>query len=426
MAQFEEKELDITSINGGNKYNHGDALSPNSINSLVEGVLHNSAEIKKSSQSNGNLFSNALKGSKSGVSISASDISPIKHTVDVKISSKNLIPYPYYQSNSSNGGITYTDNGDGTITVNGTATGTSQILIVNQVYFPAGTYYLSGCPKNASGQALIYISNNGYTVYKSDYGDGVLVVLNEGGLYNVFIQVLSGAVLNNLVFKPQLELGTIATEYTPYVDDLSSVKLKKYGKNLIPYPYDYTQYSPIISNGVTYTDNGDGTITANGTATGTSFFVIQSKNTIPAGTYYFHCAPEELANQEGRCYVYFRDPDNQSIWGGDYGYGLQVKLNTATRIDIAIATYEGAVLNNLVFKPQLELGTVATEYEKYKEPTVYSPNSDGIVEGFTPYQPTTTLVSEKSDCIIDMSYNRDINKAFTELYNAIISLGGNV
>ena len=124
--------------------------------------------------------------------------------------------------------------------------------------------------------------------------------------------------------------------------------------------------------------------------------------------------------------MYFRDPDNQSIWGGDYGYGLQVKLNTATRIDIAIATYEGAVLNNLVFKPQLELGTVATEYEKYKEPTVYSPDSDGIVEGFTPYQPTTTLVSEKSDCIIDMSYNRDINKAFTELYNAIISLGGNV
>ena len=158
--------------------------------------------------------------------------------------------------------------------------------------------------------------------------------------------------------------GTICalTGISP-IEHTMEVKLRN--KNLIPYPYDYTQYSPITSNGITYTDNGDGTITANGTATGTSFFVIQSKNTIPVGTYYFHCAPKELANQEGRCYVYFRDPDNQSIWDGDYGYGLQVKLNTATRIDIAIATYEGAVLNNLVFKPQLEIGTAATAYAPY-------------------------------------------------------------
>ena len=274
MAQFEAKKLDSASINGGNKYTNGDALSPSSINSLVEGVLYNSAEIEKSNQ----LFSNALIGNKHGVNIRVDDASPIINTANIRI---------------------------------------------------------------------------------------------------------------------------VATEYSPYVEDLSSIRLKKLGKNLLSYPYVNTTKT---SNGITYTDNGDGSIHAKGTATGNAWFMLS--NTIDFGTETMNAI---LSN---------------SATNGTYTISKGLYYNAGNK-SLSLNFAKGTVVDETYY-PQVELGKVPTEYERYKAPVTYSPNSDGLVEGFTLYQPTTTIMSEKSDCIIDISYNRDINKAFTELYNAIISLGGNV
>ena len=58
----------------------------------------------------------------------------------------------------------------------------------------------------------------------------------------------------------------------------------------------------------------------------------------------------------------------------------------------------------------------ATEYEEYKPPV------DGVVW----VHPTTTLVADTPDAIIEATYNRDINKAFAELQNALLSMGGNI
>ena len=51
---------------------------------------------------------------------------------------------------------------------------------------------------------------------------------------------------------------------------------------------------------------------------------------------------------------------------------------------------------------------------------------DGIAEGVTALYPVTTLTTDTQGIIIDCEYNRDINKAYEEITNAIISLGGNV
>ena len=66
--------------------------------------------------------SNALKGSASGSIVALKDVSPIEHNLGVKVESKNLMPYPYTDKSKTVGGITFIDNGDGTITANGTAT----------------------------------------------------------------------------------------------------------------------------------------------------------------------------------------------------------------------------------------------------------------------------------------------------------------
>ena len=74
---------------------------------------------------------------------------------------------------------------------------------------------------------------------------------------------------------------------------------------------------------------------------------------------------------------------------------------------------------------QLELGE-ETDYEPYIEPTEYTTNEDGTVDCVTPLYPTTTLMTDTAGAIIECEYNRDINKAFAELQQAIISRGGNV
>ena len=75
---------------------------------------------------------------------------------------------------------------------------------------------------------------------------------------------------------------------------------------------------------------------------------------------------------------------------------------------------------------QIEAGTAASEYEPFVEPTTYPINADGTVDGIEPLYPTTTLMTDTTGIVIDAEYNRDINSAFAELTQAIISLGGNI
>ena len=91
---------------------------------------------------------------------------------------------------------------------------------------------------------------------------------------------------------------------------------------------------------------------------------------------------------------------------------------------------------------QLEQGSAATSYSPYiadfstvgitrygdtaaDEPQTYSPTSDGEVSAVTSLYPVTTLISDTDGLIIEAEYNRDINKAFAELQQAILSMGGN-
>lgn len=81
--------------------------------------------------------------------------------------------------------------------------------------------------------------------------------------------------------------------------------------------------------------------------------------------------------------------------------------------------------NNFIIKPQLELGSVSTEYEPYRGQN-FTPNADGTVEGVTSISPTMTLTTDKNGVIIEAEYNKDTNKVIEQLTNAIISLGGTI
>lgn len=136
----------------------------------------------------------------------------------ISVCGKNLIPYPYEETTKTINGITFTDNGDGTVTANGTATGaayfklqsTKPINVENQ------TVVLSGCPVGGSTSSYFILLSYGGNSYQ-DIGSGLIRTPTEP--VTIQLRVASGATVNNITFKPQLELGSVATFYEPYNEE---------------------------------------------------------------------------------------------------------------------------------------------------------------------------------------------------------------
>lgn len=303
---------------------------------------------------------------------------------------RNLIHYPYYNGTSyESNGVTYTVNeADGTITVNGTATKESDFRLINP-YEPSGrktlelgqTYTLSdGVNKmNGSGyQAPVYFQFVRIDTTKNDFNYGIST--NYGDMtwtasdanllqYGIRIVVRNGVTVDNVVLKPMLEIGAITHSYEPTTE--SNVNLKEtikglvtpQGKNLISYPYITKEGT---GNGITWTVNDDGTITADGTATNNSFFnltnyIVGKWGTLHAGTYTI------------------MDGVNLPIGG----VTLQVESITGTQYKNKTFTIEqdvvykifiyipkGTVANNITFKPMLEIGSIAHIYEPTTESNI--------------------------------------------------------
>lgn len=134
---------------------------------------------------------------------------------------KNLNCYPFYDPSRTINGITYTDNGDGTVKANGTATADATFRLsfvtaaANAVYLPAGNYFLSGCPAGGSSAKYRVECKSVTTgeILALDYGSGAAFTLDVPHVVRCNIVVASGATVSSLTFTPQLEKGTAATSF---------------------------------------------------------------------------------------------------------------------------------------------------------------------------------------------------------------------
>lgn len=64
---------------------------------------------------------------------------------------------------------------------------------------------------------------------------------------------------------------------------------------------------------------------------------------------------------------------------------------------------------------QIELGS-KSDYKAYTPPTEYTPSYDGTVTGVTGNSEDITLMTDTAGVIINAEYNKDLNKAISELY----------
>ena len=144
---------------------------------------------------------------------------------------KNLLVYPYYTSTITRNGVTLTDNGDGSVTLNGTATAYTNFVLKQYSGAPqlteGASYYLSGCPTGGSNRTYCLIADGvGGSIGASvrEYGSGVeFTYTGSVGCY-VAITVYAGATLNNVTFKPWLvPVADKNAPWEPYYDGATHI-----------------------------------------------------------------------------------------------------------------------------------------------------------------------------------------------------------
>ena len=247
--------------------------------------------------------------------------------------SLNLIDKSKFNHSDDAAGVTFTNNGDGSWTVNGTSTSQIYLALLPVKSLQLNTahkYLLSGCPKEGSSNLFLYVDNGG-ALFDYDTGSGSIGIPTKNTAH-ITISISSNTTVNNAIFKPQLydlteiygagkEPTTVEQFYKDYpltktsplgfsdlgiipsnsgyildkynnlseelleeniekdninyhIPDKTNILLNKIeGKtNKIVQLADKSEYDPTRANsGITLTNNGNGTYTINGTCTASNY-----------------------------------------------------------------------------------------------------------------------------------------------------------
>lgn len=143
-----------------------------------------------------------------------------------------------------------------------------------------------------------------------------------------------------------------------------------------------------ITNG-TYSHNGitavvnNGEITLNGTASGTSFIGIPINLSLNSNTYTLSLNNDNVVNNTGTLVRFDGDNETTLLYDKQNSYRNIILNNNTTYNQLVLRTTSGIKFNNFIIKPQLEVGTNATEYEEYigTSPNPSYPQEIQIVTG---------------------------------------------
>lgn len=133
---------------------------------------------------------------------------------------------PTLETTTKNG-VTCTNNGDGTYTLNGTATESISFILIykkNPSFMEAGIVYkVTGCPNGGDIYSyMMELSYDGNLFTSRDTGNGAKKLFTSShNALRIDISVKKGITCNNLLFKPMLTTNLSATydDFVPYTGD---------------------------------------------------------------------------------------------------------------------------------------------------------------------------------------------------------------
>lgn len=335
--------------------------------------------------------------------------------------SKNLLPYPYYYTTITTNGITFTDNGDGSVTVNGTNTSSSAIhfgfyntLGSDWIIEPNTKYIVSFELKNTNNLSFyVNVNNTDIAAIRNKSTGYYEAEFTTPDTYTtrfaIAMYISANLTETNAIVYPMLRLASIEDPtYVPYVQtnkelmehtNEALVRIGKAGKNLIPYPY----YSPSgkVNRGVTFTYDSDGVVTCNGTSTNEQAYIILNRHIkLEQGVKYILSAEHE----EG-CFaiLYFKNSDYTDnrvdvnivyengvvrnatnanyaslLYSGTYHNSAEITVSATTYADIQARVNNNVTVENAIIKPMLRLASITDDTWEPYSPTLEEANKQKI------------------------------------------------
>ena len=304
----------------------------------------------------------------------------------------------YYTTNEvTQDGVTFTDNGDGSISAKGEATENCYFYLMIGV--DLGTTSINA-KLNASA------TNGEYVISKR-----LMYFAREKELY---ILISKGETVNETLY-PVLAKGTTLPTWIPYVD-ISTANVNVCGKNLCKGIVAYSNVS-IVEGVVTQitADSTTGWIKCTATNNGT-FISVLGTGTLAVGVQGVTFTKDNTFNQV-----------NFGVGGTQRDTMVRVDVSHLPRGTYTISgNFTNITQGGLSWKEtQIEVGERATEYECFKQPTTYLVKPDGTVDGVKSIFPTTTLHADTEGVMLDVEYNVDtkkyIDSKFAELASIIVN-----
>lgn len=226
----------------------------------------------------------------------------------------------------------------------------------------------TGVNDNAVGASTTWSSSKINTSLANQIGTANGASINLPNSFNggLLLKEIQGKSVQNGTPSPTNKVDIVS------VGDDGSVVVKVTGKNFIPgFP------GTLSSNGMTFTQNSDGSITINGTATDKAVRDLTFDRPITANMIQSLRRVSGTNSSDVKLAVYDIDWLNITMASLTPTSSLTSTLinrnNLTRKTRVRITVDSGCVCTNLIIQPQLELGTTATTYEQYKEQLVTIP-----------------------------------------------------
>lgn len=273
--------------------------------------------------------------------------------------------------------VTITNNGDGTYTLNGTASADFNIDLHGALEVTkTGTYKLLCLNRD-------YAEKVEFDAFVNDYGHVFRSNTKAGSVYNIDsvgkilcfrLYVTNGIAFNNDIFKPMLTMDTSLT-YDDYmqantIDSNPIVEIKSVGKNIIDFS---------ACTDKKFISSSDGSIYNYEQAMATDYIEVES-----GCSYYFSGMTTLNSGNTGACY----DVNKQFIRGINSDVNIRPFTIPSGCKYIRLSLWKSNY--NDITKAQLEKGTTSTTYSPYKNDTY-------------------TIPTESREKLISMGYGMGIN-----------------
>lgn len=418
---------DIGSDNG--------VASQNELNEVIN-------DVKTLNDGKANIIQNNVYGQ----NIKIDDILKENTPMSVRVSSKNLIPFPYFESNLEyiRDGLTFTICSStesaakmkGQIGIRGTlnsdVTETSYIIFDNNGN-SSNNLQLSGpvtfsCEfqytNNACKVEVTTIKLNGKSVIETITQDKTYIVFEDVKFISkIRLIVNNTATLETAIVRPQLEIGRFSTTYAPYINDFNGIKLYKVNENLLH--LNSNEEKVIVGNGSSITSS-------------TAFYklppVLASSGTFKISVHFKKLELSDNTLSQGSVALQLRRTNGKvgmkTVYGsGDEGnieliYTLDATYNSGFEI-LLYGNVSAASRNTYCEFSEIKV-TVSdndVDFSDNVEPQIeteeYTFTGSNVITGIPASYPTTSFYTNSFSALLEVQYYADLKKYIDNNYSRL-------